>query len=166
MRVIEIPAFGPPEVLRIAERDTPSPTAGDVLIRVAAAGVNRPDIVQRYGKYPPPPGASDILGLEVAGHVVAAGSGVRGWHEGDAVCALVRGLDALETERQPRHVVVLQIAPHAPQRDNGADVRVGEHVGIANAAQFKQARRPDHPCAAYDLPRGLHFERLAVFLAT
>jgi NADPH2:quinone reductase len=91
MRVIEISSFGGPEVLRVAERPVPAPGPGEVLIKVVAAGINRPDVVQRYGKYPPPPGASDIPGLEVAGHVVARGEGVVQWQEGDAVCALLAG---------------------------------------------------------------------------
>jgi NADPH:quinone reductase len=69
----------------------PRPAAGEVLIRVAAAGINRPDILQRTGNYPPPPGASPVLGLEVSGTVAALGAEVTGWHEGDAVCALVAG---------------------------------------------------------------------------
>ena len=91
MLAIEITAFGPPDVLRPAERPTPVPGEEDVLIQVAAAGVNRPDVLQRQGAYPPPPGASDIPGLEVAGRVVALGSGVTGWQSGDVVCALVSG---------------------------------------------------------------------------
>lgn len=91
MRVIEISSFGPPDVLRLAERPDPVAAAGEVLIDVAAAGVNRPDLRQRMGKYPPPPGASDIPGLEVAGTVAAVGAAVTGWREGDSVCALVAG---------------------------------------------------------------------------
>jgi putative PIG3 family NAD(P)H quinone oxidoreductase len=91
MRVVEISQFGGPEVLRIAERPVPIPAAGEVLIKIAAAGVNRPDVIQRYGKYAPPPGASDIPGLEVAGHIQSRGDGVVQWHEGDAVCALLAG---------------------------------------------------------------------------
>ncbi len=91
MRVIEISSFGPPDVLRVAERPDPVAAAGEVLIDVAAAGVNRPDLRQRMGKYPPPPGASDIPGLEVAGTVAAVGAAVTGWREGDSVCALVAG---------------------------------------------------------------------------
>ena len=91
MRYIDLAQFGPPEVMRVAERPAPAPAPGEVLIDVHAAGVNRPDIVQRYGKYPPPPGASDILGLEVAGTVAAVGEGVTGWRPGDAICALVAG---------------------------------------------------------------------------
>jgi NADPH:quinone reductase len=91
MRCVEIAEFGPPEGLRLVERPTPVPAAGEVLIEVCAAGVNRPDVIQRYGKYPPPPGASDIPGLEVAGIVRRAGEGATRWRDGDAVCALVAG---------------------------------------------------------------------------
>jgi putative PIG3 family NAD(P)H quinone oxidoreductase len=91
MRVVEIAKPGPPEVLRIAERPKPTPGAGEVVIKVAAAGVNRPDVLQRLGKYPPPPGASDIPGLEVSGHIEERGDGVVQWRPGDAVCALVAG---------------------------------------------------------------------------
>ena len=90
MRAIEITEPGGPDVLRIAERPDPQPLPGEVLIRVEAAGVNRPDIMQRQGKYPPPPGASDIPGLEVAGTIVRVTDASR-WHEGDRVCALVAG---------------------------------------------------------------------------
>ena len=89
--VIEITAPGPPEVLKLARRPVVPPGAGEVLIRVAAAGVNRPDVHQRQGTYPPPPGASDIPGLEVAGEIVAVGEGMTEWREGDSVCALVAG---------------------------------------------------------------------------
>jgi NADPH:quinone reductase len=95
VRAVEISAPGPPDVLRQVERDRPEPAAGEVLIEVAAAGVNRPDVLQRRGGYPPPPGASDLPGLEVAGRVTALGPPVDGvpvrWREGDAVCALVAG---------------------------------------------------------------------------
>jgi NADPH2:quinone reductase len=91
MRVIEISAAGGPEVLVPAERPAPVPAAGEVLIKVAAAGVNRPDVFQRKGAYPPPPGASDIPGLEVAGTITAIGDGVRSFSPGDHVCALVTG---------------------------------------------------------------------------
>jgi NADPH:quinone reductase len=91
MTVIEISEPGGPEVLRPATRPMPLPGMGEVLIQVAAAGVNRPDVLQRQGDYPPPPGASDIPGLEVAGTVVALGLGVHRIKIGDAVCALVSG---------------------------------------------------------------------------
>ena len=91
MTVIEISAPGGADVLVPAERPTPSPASGGVLIRVAAAGVNRPDVMQRAGHYPPPPGASDIPGLEVAGTIVQVGADVRDWRAGDTVCALVTG---------------------------------------------------------------------------
>jgi NADPH2:quinone reductase len=108
MRAIEISTPGGPEVLRPGQRPVPSPAAGEVLIEVAAAGVNRPDVLQRKGGYPPPPGASDIPGLEVAGTIVAIGPKDHGksvpqdnnsksapqvndWKIGDEVCALVTG---------------------------------------------------------------------------
>jgi NADPH:quinone reductase len=91
MRVIEISEFGGPEVLTLTQRGQPAPGPGEVLIKVIAAGVNRPDVIQRSGKYPPPPGASDLPGLEVSGHIAALGDGVVQWQEGDAVCALVNG---------------------------------------------------------------------------
>jgi putative PIG3 family NAD(P)H quinone oxidoreductase len=91
MRAIEITVPGGPEVLRVTRRPVPVPAVNEVLIEVAAAGVNRPDVLQRKGGYPPPPGASDIPGLEVAGTIVSAGAGVNGWRPGDRVCALVTG---------------------------------------------------------------------------
>ncbi len=91
MKAIEISRPGGPEVLRLVERPVPVPGPGEVLIRVAAAGVNRPDVMQRRGLYPPPPGASDIPGLEVAGTVAAVGEGVTRWRPGDRVCALLTG---------------------------------------------------------------------------
>jgi putative PIG3 family NAD(P)H quinone oxidoreductase len=91
MRCVEISTPGGPEVLRPVERPDPVPRHGELLIAVAAAGVNRPDVLQRRGQYPPPRGASDIPGLEVAGTVAAIGDGVTGWHLGDRVCALVSG---------------------------------------------------------------------------
>ena len=91
MVCIEISTFGGPEVLRAAERPDPAPDHGEVLIRVAAAGVNRPDVMQRRGVYPPPSGASDIPGLEVSGTVAGVGAGVTRWRPGDQVCALVAG---------------------------------------------------------------------------
>src|SRR5262245_33689068 len=91
MIAIEIREPGEPEVLVPVERPTPTPGPGEVLIKVAAAGVNRPDLMQRRGRYPPPPGASDIPGLEVAGTVDRVGPDVAEWKQGDAVCALVSG---------------------------------------------------------------------------
>jgi putative PIG3 family NAD(P)H quinone oxidoreductase len=88
---IEISQPGGPEVLRPCQRPLPRPGSGEVLVKVAAAGVNRPDVMQRQGRYPPPPGASDIPGLEVAGEIAAVGEDVAGWAVGDPVCALVAG---------------------------------------------------------------------------
>src|SRR5258708_25944591 len=91
MTAIEIDGFGGPEVLKPATRPVPLPATGEVLIEVAAAGVNRPDIHQRQGNYAPPPGASDIPGLEIAGKIVAVGLGVHHYRVGQEVCALVAG---------------------------------------------------------------------------
>lgn len=91
MKAVEIAEPGGPEVLRLTERPTPSPGDNEVLIRTAAAGVNRPDVLQRMGLYPPPPGASDLPGLEVAGEIVGLGPAVSGWAVGDQVCALLPG---------------------------------------------------------------------------
>jgi NADPH:quinone reductase len=91
MTVVEVRTPGGPEVLQTGTRPVPEPGAGEILIRVAAAGVNRPDVLQRQGAYPPPPGASDLLGLEVAGTVAALGLGTGRYQVGDQVCALVPG---------------------------------------------------------------------------
>jgi NADPH2:quinone reductase len=91
MQCIEIASFGGPEVLRLAERPVPQPGPGEVLIQVAAACVNRPDVIQRMGQYAPPPGASDLPGLEVAGTIVATGPAAGGLAIGQSVCALVAG---------------------------------------------------------------------------
>jgi len=91
MTAIGIKAPGGPEMLVAEERPVPKPGAGEILIKVAAAGVNRPDVMQRQGLYPPPPGAPDIPGLEIAGEVVALGDGVKRWKSGDRVVALVVG---------------------------------------------------------------------------
>ena len=91
MNVVEISQFGGPEVLVSSSRERPSPAAGEVLIAVRAAGINRPDVFQRMGFYPPPPGASDLPGLEVAGVVVEIGEGVSDFAVGEEVCALLPG---------------------------------------------------------------------------
>ena len=91
MKYIHFQNPGDADVLQLSDMPAPTPTAGDVLIRVAAAGVNRPDILQRQGMYPAPRGVSPVLGLEVAGEIVACGEGVTQWAVGDTVCALVNG---------------------------------------------------------------------------
>ncbi len=91
MTCIHIPEPGDPDALKVTERPVPGPKEGEVLIKVEAAGVNRPDIVQRLGNYPPPKGVTDIPGLEVAGTVVMAGDNAGDWKEGDEVTALVAG---------------------------------------------------------------------------
>jgi NADPH2:quinone reductase len=91
MMCVEIKKPGGPEALVPATRPVPKPAAGEILLKVAAVGVNRPDLAQRAGTYPPPPGASDLPGLEAAGTVAALGDGVIDWKVGDAVCALTPG---------------------------------------------------------------------------
>ncbi len=92
MKVVEIRTpGGGPEVLHLGSRPVLQPKAGEVLIKVSSVGVNGPDIVQRKGLYPPPKGASDLLGLEIAGTVAVVGSGVHGWSVGDEICALTNG---------------------------------------------------------------------------
>ncbi len=91
MTAIEITEPGAPDVLKPTTRPVPTPIAGEVLIRIAYAGVNRPDVLQRMGLYPPPPGATDIPGLEASGEIAAIGGGVDRWKVGDKVCALLTG---------------------------------------------------------------------------
>lgn len=91
MRAVEISKPGGPEVLKIAERPLPQPKPHEILVKVAAAGVNRPDILQRMGLYAVPPDASDLPGLEIAGTVATVGANVKMWKVGDQVCALVHG---------------------------------------------------------------------------
>jgi NADPH2:quinone reductase len=91
MRAVEVSKPGGPEVLQPAERPVPVPKAGEILVKVAAAGVNRPDVLQRMGLYPVPPDASDLPGLEIAGEVVALGPSAKVFNVGDKVCALVHG---------------------------------------------------------------------------
>jgi NADPH2:quinone reductase len=91
MTAVTIREPGPPDVLVAQTRPLPVPQSGEILIRVAAAGVNRPDVMQRKGLYPPPPGAPEIPGLELAGEVVAVGDGKNRWKPGDRVTALVAG---------------------------------------------------------------------------
>jgi len=91
MRAVEISQPGGPEVLRLAELPKPAPKANEILVKVAAAGVNRPDVLQRMGHYPVPPDASPLPGLEIAGEVVELGSQAKLWRRGDKVCALANG---------------------------------------------------------------------------
>lgn len=115
MQVVEIARSGGPEVLIPATRPVPVPGVGEIVIRLAYAGVNRPDAVQRAGHYAPPPGASDLPGLEGAGHVVAIGPGVTRWGVGDAVCALLPGGGYAEYAACP--------ADHALPVPEGMDLR-------------------------------------------
>ena len=91
MRAVTVPSPGGPEALVVADVPTPTAGPGEVLIDVVAAGVNRADVLQRMGFYPPPPGAPAYLGLECSGRIAALGAGVTGWRVGDEVCALLAG---------------------------------------------------------------------------
>jgi putative PIG3 family NAD(P)H quinone oxidoreductase len=91
MKAVVLDGFGGPEVLKVSEVAPPTPAAGQVLVRVAATSVNRPDVVQREGRYPPPPGESEILGLEIAGTIAAVGADVSGFKPGERILALVGG---------------------------------------------------------------------------
>ncbi|UFS81499.1 MULTISPECIES: NAD(P)H-quinone oxidoreductase [Rhizobium] len=91
MRFIDLPSFGAPDVMRIATEPLPVPGEGQLLVRTEAIGVNRPDVAQRQGIYPPPKDASPVLGLEMAGEIVAVGAGVRDFAVGDKVCGLTNG---------------------------------------------------------------------------
>lgn len=106
MRVVEISSFGPPEVLKLADRPDPVIGPGEVLIEVDAAGINRPDVIQRLGKYPPPPGASDIPGLEISGTIVEVASDVTSCRVGDRVCALLAGGGYAEKAAVPHEQVL------------------------------------------------------------
>ncbi|MBT9256627.1 NAD(P)H-quinone oxidoreductase [Phycicoccus sp. MAQZ13P-2] len=101
MRAITVPTPGGPEALAVSDVPTPAPREGEVLVRVVAAGVNRADSMQRQGHYPPPPGESEVPGLEVSGVVEALGEGVDGWSVGDEVCALLAGGGYAEHVRVP-----------------------------------------------------------------
>src|SRR5689334_18754914 len=91
MLAVEIASFDPPGILRATERPAPTLKPDEILIAVEAAGVSRVDVLQRLGKYPPPPGASDLPGLDCAGAITAVGVSVTNWKVGDRVCALVSG---------------------------------------------------------------------------
>src|SRR5260370_8307496 len=91
MRAVEISRRGGAEVLKVADWPKPAPKPKEILVKVAAAGVNRPDVLQRAGNYPVPPDASPLPGLEIAGEVVELGAGVKMWQRGDKVCALTNG---------------------------------------------------------------------------
>src|SRR5258708_29657467 len=114
--VIEIKAPGGPEMLVPATRPVPDPKAGEVLIRIAAAGVNRADCLQRMGRYPMPPGAPDIPGLECSGTVVKLGEGVTEWQLGDQVCALMIGDGYGEYATVPAVAVPAGAAGRQPRR--------------------------------------------------
>lgn len=113
MRAVVADGAGGPEVLHVGEVPDPTPGHGEVLVRVAATAVNRADLLQRQGFYPPPPGASEVIGLECSGTVASVGPGVEGWAEGDEVCALLAGGGYAELVAVP----VGQVMPLPPGLD-------------------------------------------------
>lgn len=119
MRIVDITQPGGPEALHLTEAPIPKAGPGEVLIRIAAAGLNRADIVQRQGHYPPPPGASPVIGLEVSGHIAETGAGVTEWKAGDAVCALLAGGGYAEFCVAPAGQC-LPIPPNVPVQDAAA----------------------------------------------
>jgi putative PIG3 family NAD(P)H quinone oxidoreductase len=134
---------GPAEALKPVRLPTPKPKAGEILIKVEAAGVNRPDLVQRMGLYPPPPGAPETLGLEVAGEVVALGDGVERWKIGDKVCALLGGggyaeyalVDARHALPIPAGLSVIEAAA-LPETVFTVFANVFEHGGLKAGETF------------------------------
>lgn len=138
MRAIEIAQPGGPEVLRLVDRPTPKPAVGELLIRVRAAGVNRPDLLQRMGKYPPPAGASDLPGLEISGIVESAGPGAENAEvrPGDAVCALLAGGGYAEYVSVPAE----QVLPLPPDVDIVAAAGVPETVFTVWSNVFERGR--------------------------
>ena len=136
MNVVEISRFGPPSVLRAAMRPVPAPAPGEVLIRVEAIGVCRPDSLQRRGMHPPPAGASDLPGLEVAGTVAALGDRVERWKPGDAVCALLPGGGYAEYAVAPRQ----QVLPTPPNWTAIEAATLPENVFTVWDNVFRRAR--------------------------
>ena len=147
MTCVEISKPGGPEVLVPATRAVPPPKEGEILIKVAAAGVNRPDIAQRAGSYPPPPGASDLPGLEASGVVAALGAGVTDWKVGEAVCALTPGgayaeyctVPAPQCLPPPKGFDMLQAAA-VPETSSIASTSA-RNVGRPAQARSSRARR-------------------------
>jgi len=139
MQVIEIKGGrGPATALRLAERPIPTPGPGEVLLRVQAAGVNRPDLLQREGLYPPPPGAPDILGLEVAGEVAVPGDGVTGWQVGDRAWGLVGG-GGLADRVAVHASCVTPVPSHLDAREIAAvpEVFITAHDAVATQAGLR-----------------------------
>lgn len=119
MRAVIAPEPGGPEALQVVDRPDPVPGPDDLLVEVVSTAVNRADVMQRKGLYPPPPGASDVLGLELAGRVRAVGEAVDGWQPGDEVCAVVAGGGCAELALVPA-ATAMRLPPGVPVSDAGA----------------------------------------------
>ena len=142
MTAIGIKAPGGPEVLVPEQRPVPAPGAGEILVKVAAAGVNRPDVMQRKGLYPPPPGAPDIPGLEIAGEVVALGPNVKRWKAGDRVMALVSGGGYAEyCLAHESHALPVERAHRWSRRPRSRKPSSPSGTTCSSAAGSKPARR-------------------------
>ena len=151
MRAVEIAEPGPPEALRLVTRPTPRPGPGEVLVRVAAAGINRADVMQREGRYPPPPGASDLPGLEVSGMVAATGPGAGPVVAGDRVCAIVSGGAYAEYCLVPAAAVPADPGDGEPRR------RRRPARGVLH--RVDQRRRPRPAAGRRVVPRPRRLER-------
>ena len=168
MRAVAIERPGGPDVLQVVERPRPVPGAGEVLIRVQAAGVNRPDVLQRKGAYAPPPGVSDLPGLEVAGTVEGGDLDGSGWTRGDRVCALVAGGGYARVVRCSRRTVPSGPARPVVCRGGGAARNVlhgleqcvrsgaaGSRRVVAGPGRHQRHRRGGDPAGCGPRSRGL-----------
>jgi putative PIG3 family NAD(P)H quinone oxidoreductase len=140
MRAVIAAEPGGPEVLRIVDRPDPEPSPGEVVIAVAASAVNRADLLQRQGNYPPPPGASDVLGMECSGTIAAVGEAVSGWQAGDEVCALLAAGGYAEQVTVPA----------------GQIMRLPKNISLVDAAAL-----PEVACTVWSMVFGMHAGRLA-----
>ena len=135
MRAITFDTPGDPDVMTAAEIEVPEARPGEVLVKVSHAGVNRPDVVQRRGLYPPPPGASPILGLEVSGSIAALGEGVTRWLPGQKVCALVPG-----GWPRKRAVVPLDAALDLVSMESSAQAASSSSSSVSTGIELSSAR--------------------------
>ena len=151
MRAVVMDGFGGPEVLRLGEAPRPRPGPGQVLIRVAATSVNRADLQQRAGNYPPPPGESEILGLEVAGVIEELGEGVSGWRAGDRVMTLVGGGGYAEYATAPAST--LMPVPDGIDLIQAAAISRGLDHRLSQRVPRGRACSPARPCSCTAAPR-------------
>ena len=154
MKFIDHGKGGGPDAMRVADGPLPTLKPGDVLIEVAYAGVNRPDVAQRSGSYPPPPGASPYIGLEVAGRVAALGEGVSQWRLGDAVCALTPGGGYAEYCAAPASNC-LPVPKGMPLKEAAALPEARSHRRESARSDPGHRGHPEHLAGAVARPRPL-----------